>query len=229
MKRAVCLLVATFLLFIASGCGDNTESNIPDTSKDNNSGAESSTVSVTEEEMDAYFNTFENFEETFTKVYKKENNFVIKESDQHAGYFYEIYDNAGNLLDKGYHGYRGVFDIRIDGNIVTLEYGFGGTGVHSTYRFYDVAKSKVSRYFAGPIALHDGLIACLDEEDNDLTLVVQDLFDTDKTYRKIAEKVNGSFVISFDDMYFSKDGLKIILSYYDVNIDDITQEVFDLK
>ena len=223
-------MAVTFLLFIASGCGDNTQSNLSDTTKDNNSGAESSTVSVTEEEMDAYFNTFENFEETFTKVYKKENNFVIKESDQHAGCFYEIYDNAGNLLDKGYHGYRGAFDIRINDNIVTLEYGFGGTGVHPTYRFYDVAKSKVSRYFEGPVALHDGLIAYLDAKDNGFTLVVQDLFDTDETYRKIAEKVNGAFVIGFDDMSFSKDGSKIILSYYDVkNVDDIIQEVFELK
>lgn len=222
MKRALCFLMILLSFSLLCSCKNNLQNN--DVNSENVYWDH--TLDPT---IDAYFNTFENFEYTFKEITEKDKNYIIYKSNEHAGNFYEIFDNYGNYLDKGYHGYRGSFDISKKDNIVQLEYGVSGTNVFPTYRFYDIEKSKVSRYFSGPIATTDNLVAYFVFDENETTLVVQDMFDIDKTYKEFTGKFNERIYMDINEMYFSNDATQIIINYSNVNSkDDIVEEKFNL-
>ena len=209
MNRALYILVILLLVLFLCSCKNN---DIPEENPSTNI-----LNSDSLEDYNGYFNTFEMFKDTFDEITEKDKNFLIYKSKEHAGNFYEIFDNYGNFLDDGYHGYRGRFNISKKDNIVQLEYGVSGTNVFSTYRFYDIEKSKVSRYFEGPIAISNNLIAyCVFDKK---VLIVQDIFDIDKTYKKLTFDFNDQIFLNFNEMYFSNDGKNIIISYYDGNSD----------
>ncbi len=197
MKKIFCFLFALFMVLIFSSCKNAKN-----------------TLFITDEQKDIYFNTFENFESSFTEVYVKEKNYEIRHSKEYVGDFYIIYDNNGNLLDKGYHGYRGSFDISKNNNVVTLEYGFGGTHVFPKYRMYDVKKAKVSRYFEGPIAVHDTLIASFITKNNKAFLVVQDIFDTDKYYKEFSIDMDASYYLRMVEVIFQDNATKVAIKHY---------------
>ena len=226
MKRVLWLWIIISLVLVLSGCCDKTKNENAKTSDSTTN----TTSSALDFERDAYFNTFENFEYSFNKTIIKDDNYVIRQSDEHTGDFYEIYDNDGNLLDKGYHGYRGSFDISKKDGIVILEYGFSGTNVYPKYRLYDVEKGKVSRYFDGPIATYDNLIAYLISNEQKTVLAVQDFFDIDIFYKEFTGDFNHSIYMDFDDLSFSDDGTKIIIKHSDLNNkNDAKEEIFEIN
>ncbi len=222
MKRYIFLVFVLLMVFNFTGC--KNEKTIKEISL-----SPSYENDISEEEREAYYNTLENFEKTFTSIRVQEKNYIIKSSDDYAGDFYEIYDNDGNLLDKGYHGWRGSFDISKEKSIVTLQYGFGGTNVYPQYRLYDVEKSKVSRYFKGPIAVKDTLIAYFNVGEENATLVVQDIFDVDKTYQEFKGKFDEFISMKMPEISFSEDGTKVSIKYCETdNESNIIEEVFVL-
>lgn len=215
--------VAIFTLpfvFVLVFCACNNNQNLGNYTVSNN---ETASLGIGSAEMDAYFNTFENFEYTFDKISTQDNNYVIKESDQHAGNFYEIYDNDNKLLDKGYHGYSGSFNISKKDNIVILEYGCSGTFVFPNYRFYDVEKSRISPYFNGPIATKDNLVAYCVENNDKSILVVQDIFDVDKFYKEFSAEYDKSVYMGISKVSFSQDATDIILEFLKFG-DDLKKE-----
>lgn len=220
MERLICLVLCVVGTLAFTGCKCNK--NFESTSKveshiSNNIGKE-------------YYNTYNNFENSFSNIEEENNNFIIKSSDSYAGNFYEIYDNYSNLLDKGFHDWRGSFDIYKDGDIIKLEYGFGGTGVHPKYRLYDVKNSKISRYFGGPIATYGNKVAYFNENQNKTVLVVQDAFDTKEYYKEFYGKFDGLILMKIQDINFSSDGRKIIIKYCETNNEsNIIEETFDLN
>ena len=232
MKKHICFLLALLCFFCLAGCKTNTL--VDDASSDKS--FESDTTpndtfekSVSEAQKDAYYNTFENFEQTFTIVRVDEKNFVIKISDDFAGDFYEIYDNNGNLLDKGFHGWRGSFDISKENDILTLEYGFGGTNVHPKYRLYDVQKGIASRYFEGPIAVNGTQIAYFAVSEEKTVLVVQDIFDAETNYKEFAGMFDRFILTKIQELSFSEDGTKIQIKYCETNNEsNIIEETFIL-
>lgn len=209
-------MLGVILLFSLTACNNNQKSG-DSTVNTNSSGVDSA-------KMDAYFSTFENFEYTFDKISTEDSNYVIKESEEHAGNFYEIYDNNKKLLDKGYHGYNGSFNISKKDNIVILEYGCSGTFVFPKYRFYDVEKSKVSPYFNGPIGTKDNLIAyCIENNDKSI-LLVQDVFDVDKFYKEFSTSYDKAMYMGISEISFSDDGKKIIVELTKFGADLETEE-----
>ena len=190
---------------------------------------DTSKINVSEAQKDAYFNTFENFERTFTTVRVNEKNFLIKTSADFAGDFYEIYDNNGNLLDKGFHGWRGSFDITKENDIITLEYGYGGTNVHPKFRLYDAQKGIASRYFEGPIAVNGTLIAYFDVSNEEASLIVQDVFDVEKNYKEFSGKFDRFILMKIQEISFCEDGTKIHIKYCETNNEsNIIEETFIL-
>lgn len=96
------------------------------------------------------------------------------------------------------------------------------------YCFYDVANGKVSRYFAGPVAVCDGLVAYLVAEE-ETSLVVQDIFDQQVFCRVLAEGLDVPLknVKSFS---FSADGATVSLTYYENdNESNVIEETFAVK
>ena len=222
MKKFICLLLA--LLFILGLVGCNRDEVVEDTNSD-----ESSISEISNEQKDAYFNTFENFERTFTTVRVNEKNYIIKTSTDFAGDFYEIYDNNGNLLDKGFHGWRGSFDISKERDIITLEYGFAGTSVHPKYRMYDAEKGIASRYFEGPIAVNGTLIAYFKVSNEEASLVVQDIFDVENCYKVFNGKFDTFILMKIQEISFSEDGTQINIKHCETNNEsNIIEETFVL-
>ena len=206
MKKYLSFISILILLMNFSGC------------KTVNSNETETTQSViSEEQRDAYYNTFENFEKTFTIVKAETKNYRIKTSEQYAGNVYEIYDHYGHLLDKGYHGWRGSFDISQNDEIIILEYGYGGTNVHPQYRFYDPEKGLASRYFEGPVAYYGRLVAyfCIGEDTAEL--IVQDIFDTDKTYVAFRGKFDKFILMKIQEISFADDGAKVVIKHCETN------------
>ena len=217
MKMMRVLLAGCLLLVTLFGCG-NVKQN-----------AATEDAGVSQVEREAYYNTFEAFRHTFTKASVKEKNHTIWQSDEHAGEFYEIYDDDGHLLDYGYHGYRGSFDISLDGTILTLEYGFGGTTVYPQYRFYDVSKGSVSRYFDGPVAVYGTRVAGFCLRDDKALLIVQNAFDTDKAYREFTGKFDKSIFLKVQSLTFSPDGKQVTVSHCETdNESHVIEETFSI-
>lgn len=215
MRKTASFLLILIFLFCLCGCQNANQEKVS-----------SSVLS----EKDEYYNAFENFESSFINVRVKDVNYIIKSSKDYAGDFYEIYDNYGNLLDKGFHGWRGSFDISKEDNIVTLEYGFGGTNVFPKYRLYDIEKSKVSRYYEGPIAVKDKLVAYFSANEDDASLVVQDIFDIDKNYHEFNGEFDKSIFMKIQEIYFVDNGKKIIIKYCEANNENnIIEETFILE
>ncbi len=216
MKKCIVFLLVLTFIFSFTGC--TSEKPIGETSSD---------LSM---EHNAYYNTFDDFERTFTTVEKNDSNYVIKSSEEYAGNFYEIYDNNGDLLDYGFHDCRGSFYISKQNNIVTLEYGFGGSNVQPDYRFYDVEQSKVSRYFNGPIAVKDETIAYFNIIGEKASLIVQNIFDVDKAYQEFWGKFDKFILMKITEISFSKDGTAVIIKHHETNNEtNIIEETFTIR
>lgn len=175
--------------------------------------------------------SFENFKNEYTEIQTEDSNYIIKTNkEEFTEYLYEIYDNNGNLLDSGFHDWRGSFHISKKDNIITLEYGYGGTNVHPSFRFYDVEKGIASVFFAGPIATNNNLIAHFSETDTDATLIVHDIFDPTKNLKEFNGKFDKYINLKIKEFYFSKDGKQIILEHYETNNEkNIITETFKLS
>ncbi len=221
MKKVIYLVLCVIILLACVACKISEEK--PD--------EENSVVSYASNTAgEEYYNTFEKFEASFSKVEQDNKNYVVKSSDKHAGNFYEIYDNDGNLLDKGFHDWRGSFDILQKGDIIKLEYGFGGTGVHPQYRLYDVKNSVVSRYFGGPVAINDNHVAYFNVGEDRTVLVVQDAFDKKEYYKEFTGKFDEFILMKIQDINFSGDGTQITIKHCETNNEEnIIEETFDLN
>ena len=233
MQKRLMIFICLAMCIVFVGCKANKS--IADVSSDNVSQTDVpqndiSESSVSEERKDAYYNTFENFERSFTTVSVNEKNYIIKTSADFAGDFYEIYDNNGNLLDKGFHGWRGSFDITKENDIITLEYGFGGTNVHPKFRLYDAQKGIASRYFEGPIAVNGTLIAYFDVSNEEASLIVQDAFDVEKYCKVFNGKFDTFIGMKIQEMSFSEEGTQIIIKHCETNNErNIIEETFVLE
>ena len=232
MKKLICLLLVSFCILTFAGCISQTAKDVTTADGSTENSVTTNDVpenSISDKEIDAYFNTFDNFKETFTKIKVEEKNYIIKTSDEFAGEFYEIYDNNGNFLDEGYHSWRGSFDITKEDDIIVLEHGFGGTNVHPAYRIYNVKKGVASRYYVGPIAYNDSLVAYFNYDEDDVKLIVQDIFDIEKYYVEFSGKFDKFIYINIQEISFNENGTKIVIKHRETNNEsNIIEETFVL-
>ena len=115
-----------------------------------------------------------NYFETLDTVYKEDKNYTIYTDG--FSFRYTINDNKGNVLDIGYHDYRGSFNLYYQGNLLVLDYGFGGN-TRPSYRYYDVENGRVSSFYSNPLAVSDTKVAYFiyREQDGEEVLIVQDI------------------------------------------------------
>lgn len=220
------VLVACLTVLSLTGC-TTAPTNNDDFDKN---AASQSTQEKSEEELTTYYDTFENFESTFTLVREKTDNYTILYSDKHAGDFYAIYDNYGNLLDKGYHGYRGSFEITENQDIITLKYGFGGTNTHPTYRLYDAKKGIASRYFDGPVAVAGSRIAYFDVTNENATLIVQDAFDATLFRKEFSGEFDDNILLKIQEIIFTDNETSVTVKHCETdNESHIIEETFPLN
>ena len=116
-----------------------------------------------------------------------------------------------------------------ENDIITLEYGYGGTNVHPKFRLYDAQKGIASRYFEGPIAVNGTLIAYFDVSNEEASLIVQDVFDVEKNYKEFSGKFDRFILMKIQEISFCEDGTKIHIKYCETNNEsNIIEETFIL-
>lgn len=212
--QKIMLILAMLVVLLLSGCSDTTLQPKKDT-------ADTS-------EKDAYYSTFSDFKSTFTIIKEETENYIIKTSDAHAGCFYEIYDNEHSLLDTGFHDWRGNFEITQTDNIVMLRYGFGGTSVQPSFRFYNVDSGKVSKYYSGPLACNGETVAYfVKNDDTTAKLIVRNMFDDQIQKQEFSGKFDSFIGMKIDSIVFSDDGKQITLRHHENgNEKNVIEEIF---
>lgn len=158
-------IVTLLLMFLLSGCAQR---NTPDANDSVNS--ENGIVM--------------NFFDTLDTVYKQDKNYTVYTDG--FSFCYKVNDNNGNLLDIGYHDYRGSLDLYYQNSLLVLEYGYGGN-LKASKRYYDLENGRVSRFFGNMVAQSDTKVAYFTyfEDGNKTALIVQDIFDRVDYYIEI--------------------------------------------
>ena len=190
-KLAVLVLLLVFLL---SGCrGTSTPDANDSVNSENGTGT--------------------NFSDAFDTIYKQDKNYTVYTDG--FSFCYKVNDNNGDLLDVGYHDYRGSLDLYYQNNLLVLEYGNGGN-LKGSKRYYDLENGRVSRFFDNTVAQSDTKVAYFTyfEDSNKTALIVQDIFDRADYYIEIErEFALGTELYYNTRAVFSEDGKKLEIKY----------------
>lgn len=154
-----------------------------------------------------------NFLDTLDTLYKSDKNYTIYTDG--FSFRYTVEDNNGNVLDMGYHDYRGSFDLYYQGNLLVLNYGYGGN-IGASERYYDVENGRVSSFFSNPIAVSDTRVAYFvyREQDEKNVLIVQDIFDSSEYYTEIERDFADGTVLYYNcEATFLDNGTRLQITY----------------
>lgn len=155
-------------------------------------------------------------------------NYKIYSDSQQTGFHYYVNDNNGEIIDEGYHSWRGKLEFEYSNELLVLDYGFGGSEWQR--RYYDVAIGSVSRFFYKPIAENGNLVAYFstDDKTNKTVLIIQDIFNPDLFYKSVErdfsnriarEECSGEFI----------DDYNLKLTYRPEENQSFITEIIDLK
>jgi hypothetical protein len=172
-----------------------------------------------------------NYLDSLDLPYQQDENFEIFTDESCTGFFYYVKDNNGNVMDQGYHGWRGSFGLEFNqGGILMLEYGLGGTPSQWQRRYYDVSNGRVSRFFSKPMQTHDELVAYFTwkEEDGDLVLVIQNMFDPSVYYKEVERDFSLYVYTMPSTAEFLDNGTKLSITYWLKPDDKEVTEIIDL-
>ena len=151
------------------------------------------------------------FFDTFNIVCEEHQNYKLLTNADNTGYCYYVYDNAGELLDSGYHDYRGCSFAFKDGY---LSYYNAGLTFTWHERYYDVENGRVSRFYYRPLDTHKNLVAYYGSNSNDKTvLIVSDMFDKQTYYCEFAREFSLSVLTGGSTGSFSEDGKTLTVTY----------------
>ena len=158
IKRTLCLICSVIMLILV-GCTGSSNS-IKETSTETAETGEVPETPQTDPEVapthTATPEKNQNTTETNPYAYFKSFDIVLDESKNHklltdteqTGYKYYVYDNHGEVIDCGYHDYRGCsFSVR-DGYLVYYNGGLTATWYE---RYYDLESGRVSKFFLRPL------------------------------------------------------------------------------
>lgn len=161
-------------------------------------------------------------------TYKEDDNYIIYTNEETATIFkYIVKDDDGQIIDSGYHDHRGNFDIFEKDNLLVMNYGTGGNSWYE--RYYDTTNGRVSRFFERPAASSDELVAYfITDKDNEITLVVQNIFNPDDYYKEIRKNFSDYVIKNQVTAEFSKDNAKLKLTYWTNPDNQEVTETIDL-
>lgn len=154
-----------------------------------------------------------NYFDTLDTVYKNDKNYTIYTDG--SSFRYTVKDNKGNVLDMGYHDYRGSLNFYYQEDILVLEYGYGGN-LRPSKRYYDVENGRVSSFFNNPIAEFSTKVAFFTfrERDKKNVLIVQDIFNVADYYTEIERDFAGGTVLYYNcEATFLDNGTKLQITY----------------
>ena len=201
-------------------------------------------ASVTEEDYQSFYNQYENkpnvqwikvettawqksadsVAEKYNVAYKTGENFAIYTDQDEKNYYYIVKDKNGVVIDQGCHNGRGSFDLSNQNGLLVLNYGFGGSSFDK--RYYDISGSRVSQFFSSPVAESNSLVAYFVWEDDQIKLIVRDIFDTSIFYKEIIRDFSDFVLKQNYTGEFIENNTKLRLTYPVNNCTElITEEI----
>lgn len=161
-------------------------------------------------------------------VYKQDKNYKILSNEEHTIFHYLIRDDSGYIVDEGYHNQRGSFDIHQNGELLTMNYGYGGNVFYE--RYYDIANGTISRFFENPIASSNELVAYFIVKDSNkgIVLIIQNKFDPKIYYKEIVREFSDFVIKDIVEADFLENNTKIRISYWLKPNDEKVTEVIEL-
>lgn len=167
----------------------------------------------------------DNVAEKYCVTYKTGENFTIyTDQDEIPNYYYIVKDKNGVVLDRGCHNGRGSFDLSYQNGLLVLDYGFGGSSFDK--RYYDIGGSRVSPFFPSPVAESNSLVAYFVWEDDQIKLIVQDIFDGAVFYKEISRDFSDFVLKQNYTGEFIENNTKLRLTYPVNNrTEPITEEI----
>lgn len=162
-------------------------------------------------------------------IYKQGENYKILSNEEVTIFYYSIKDDNGNIIDAGYHNYRGSFDIYEKGEFLTLDYGYGSNIWYE--RYYDLSNGRISRFFERPIQISNELVAYFMVRDFDdaIVLVIQNVFDQSNYYKEITRDFSDFVLKDHVEAEFLEDDTKLKISYWIKPDDQKVTEIIDLR
>ena len=137
---------------------------------------------------------------------------------------YEVYDNMGNLIDEGYNT-RGFSFEEKDG-LLQMNYTLFGT-YQWRMKYYDLENGRVSSFFMTPLATNGELIVYFTSIDDEIVLVVQDIFDKSDYYYEISRDFSITVLLGESPIEFI-DNKHIKISYWTEPNDEVVTEIITL-
>ena len=159
-------------------------------------------------------NTIQDYLNDMDTVYKQGANYIVLSDVSSYNFYYYIKDNDGYIIDEGYHGYRGSFDIIQENNFVTLNYGYGGNAWFE--RYYDISNGRVSRFFERPIQNNDELVAffTVNSVNDAIVLIIQNKFDPDVYYKEVVRDFSDFVIKNEVNAEFIDNNTKLKITYW---------------
>lgn len=212
-KKVVVVILIVFLCILTS-CSNNDDILVSLESRQNESLSEQTkNINLSKKYTIDQSGTIINFLETIDTIYKKDKNYTIYTDG--FSFRYTVNDNKGNTLDIGYHDYRGSFDLYYQGNLLVLDYGFGGNS-GTSQRYYDVERGIISPFYSNPIAVSDTKVAFFiySGQNDKNVLIVQDIFNSEDYYIEIdRDFANGTVLYYNTKATFLENGKKLEITY----------------
>ena len=220
MKIRLSIFMIAVIVFAASACSPLIEKDSPELSM-----AISDIYNV---DSDGHIM---NYLSTVNVPYERGDNYEIFTDASENGLFashYYVYDVNGVTIDEGFHDWRGSFGFTQKDDFLELDYGLGG--LFWQRRYYDVSNGRVSRFFSKPLQTHGELVTYFTRkgEDEDLVLVVQNMFDPSKYYQEIERNFSFYVITVPSTAEFLEDGKKLRVTYWIKPDNEEVTEIIDL-
>lgn len=223
MKK-YCLIAFFIVLMLMSTYGCD---NITDRETLENTTGNASTLNVNDVYKfndDGYLTNFYASLDTYVET---DSNYNVRSNKMGIEEHYFVFDNKGNLLDEGYSPY-GVEFVK-ENDFLTMKYYTNATELNRV-RYFDLENGKVSRFFTNSLGTSHELVAYFTwERNNELVLIVQDVFDEEIYYEEIKREFSVKVDKELCPIEFLNNNSELKISYWTNPNDEIETEIIKLN
>ena len=156
-----------------------------------------------------------------TKNYK----IIVSKDGEIRKYYYWIFDNENNTIYKN-SSYKMPNLSYFSNNIIQIHLGSGNV---SQYQFFDTENGMTSPIYENPTLVDNEKIVYMSFEDDKIKLIVRNLFDKSKLYRKY-ERDFSPVAVAYNDLVNAEfiDANKLQVTYLSGKDFIAVTEILDL-